>query len=59
MNNDTVVKVSNISKKFCRRIKHVMLYGSRDIVKDFFGVKSKTHIARQGITLLIIIYVVQ
>ncbi len=48
MNNNTVVKVSNISKKFCRRIKHVMLYGSKDIVKDFFGIKSKTHIARQG-----------
>jgi len=46
--NSVVVNVNNVSKKFCRRIKHVMLYGSKDIVKDFFGVKSKTHLLRPG-----------
>lgn len=48
MDKKTVVKVENVSKKFCRRIKHVMLYGFQDIVKDFFGIKSKTHYLRSG-----------
>jgi len=45
---DIVVKAKNISKKFCRRVKHVMLYGSQDVIKDFFGVKSKTSLLRNG-----------
>lgn len=48
MDNDVVVKVNNISKKFCRRVRHVMLYGSQDIIKDFIGIKSRTHYLRQG-----------
>jgi len=48
MDNNIVVRTNNISKKFCRRLRHVMLYGSKDIIKDFFGIKSKTHILRNG-----------
>lgn len=45
---DLVVEVNNISKKFCRRVRHVMLYGSQDIIKDFIGIKSRTHYLRKG-----------
>ena len=48
MDKNIVVRTNNISKKFCRRLKHVMLYGSKDIIKDFFGIKSKTQILRNG-----------
>jgi len=48
MEKNTVVKVDNVSKKFCRRVKHVMLYGSQDIIKDFLGIKSKTLMLRRG-----------
>jgi len=39
INNDVVLRVNNVSKKFCRRVKHVMLYGSKEIIKDLIGIK--------------------
>ncbi|MBE3092252.1 MAG: ATP-binding cassette domain-containing protein [Actinobacteria bacterium] len=48
MESNLVIEANNISKKFCRKIRHVMLYGSIDIIKDFFGIKSKSHNLRNG-----------
>ena len=41
MENDIVIKVDNLSKKFCRNLKRSMLYGFSDIMKNMFGVGSE------------------
>jgi lipopolysaccharide transport system ATP-binding protein len=46
--NDTVIKVENVSKKYCRFIKHTMLYGSSDLGRSFFGLNQKTDRLRKG-----------
>lgn len=48
MNNDIVIKADNISKKFCRTVRHIMTYGAADITRDFFGIRSKTEELRDG-----------
>lgn len=48
MSSDIVVSVENVSKKFCKTIKHVMAYGALDITRDFFGIHSKTDRTRSG-----------
>ena len=37
-----LIKLENVSKKFCRTIKHTMLYGVSDLTKSFFGADQKT-----------------
>jgi ABC-type polysaccharide/polyol phosphate transport system ATPase subunit len=37
MSNETVVRVEGVSKKFCRSLKHTMLYGVKDIARDMLG----------------------
>ena len=46
--NDTVVKVENVSKKFCRNLKRSMFYGALDVFKSMMGVESRTDILRKG-----------
>ena len=48
MSNEIVIKADNISKKFCRTVRHIMTYGAADIARDFFGVRSKTEELRDG-----------
>lgn len=48
MDENTVIKVDNVSKKFTRSIKRTMLYGSADLFKSFVGIKPETQILRKG-----------
>lgn len=40
MDNDTVIKVDRLYKKFSRSLKRSMLYGTTDVTKNLFGIKS-------------------
>lgn len=48
MDEDVVIKVDNVSKKFTRSIKRSMLYGSSDLAKGVFGRKLDTLKLRKG-----------
>lgn len=48
MDEDVVIKVDNVSKKFTRSIKRSMLYGSSDISKSMLGKKPDTSKLRKG-----------
>lgn len=48
MDNETVIKVEHLSKKFTRSIKRTMLYGSIDIAKSMLGIAPKTSKLRKG-----------
>lgn len=47
MNEDVLVKVEGVSKKFCRSLKRSMLYGLQDIARDTFGLPSATEELRK------------
>lgn len=38
-NNDVVVSVKNVSKKFCKHLRRSMAYGIGDLSKNLFGIK--------------------
>jgi len=42
MNQDTIISVKNVSKKFCKNLKRSMAYGIIDLSKNLFGMKSNT-----------------
>lgn len=46
--SDTVIKVEGVSKKYCRTLKHTMLYGVTDISRQFLGVSQHTENLREG-----------
>jgi len=46
--SETLIKVENISKKFCLSTKHTMLYGTTDIIKGFVGARQDTEQLRKG-----------
>lgn len=46
--NNIVIKVENVSKKFCRSLKHVMLYGVWDIGRNMIGLNSNSGKLRDG-----------
>lgn len=46
--SDAVIKVDSVSKKYCRTIKHTMLYGATDLGKSFLGLNQKTEDLRNG-----------
>ncbi len=48
MDDDIVIKVENVSKKFTRSIKRSMLYGTSDIAKSMVGIKPETSKLRKG-----------
>jgi lipopolysaccharide transport system ATP-binding protein len=48
MTNGTVIKVGNVSKKYCRELKHTMLYGIQDISKNAVGLSSRSERLRDG-----------
>lgn len=45
---DAVIKVENVSKKFCRSLKHVMRYGIEDISRNMLGIRSRSEQLRDG-----------
>ncbi len=48
MNNDTVIRLEGVSKKYCRTLRHTMLYGTTDLAKSFLGIKQKDGALRNG-----------
>ncbi|EKD28637.1 MAG: hypothetical protein ACD_79C00252G0002 [uncultured bacterium] len=40
--SDVILKVENVSKKYCRTLKKSMIYGACDIGKLFFGLKTQS-----------------
>lgn len=40
--SDITVKVEGVSKKFCKTLKHTMIYGSTDLARSFMGIKGGT-----------------
>ena len=47
--SESVIKVSGVSKKFCRTLKHTMLYGAVDLAKSFFGINDRgSSVLRKG-----------
>ena len=48
MDNDVVIKVENVSKKYCKSLKHSMLYGMSDIGRNVLGLKSRSERLRDN-----------
>jgi lipopolysaccharide transport system ATP-binding protein len=48
MNQDTVLKVENVSKKFCKSLKRSMAYGSADIARNMFNIPYNSGVLRKG-----------
>jgi lipopolysaccharide transport system ATP-binding protein len=46
--SETILKVNGVSKKFCKTIKHTMLYGVTDITKSFLGINGNSGKLRSG-----------
>jgi lipopolysaccharide transport system ATP-binding protein len=40
--SDTLIKVENVSKKFCRRLKRSLWYGMKDLGAELIG-RSNSH----------------
>jgi homopolymeric O-antigen transport system ATP-binding protein len=45
---NTVIKVESVSKKFCRKLNHVMVYGVHDIARNMLGLSSRSEKLRDG-----------
>ena len=48
MPDDIVLRADHVSKKFCRILKHVMLYGAKDIASNMVGLSSHSERLRNG-----------
>lgn len=48
MTNNTLIKVEHLSKKYCRSLRHTMLYGIRDIARNALGFSCNTVDLRNG-----------
>lgn len=48
MDSDILVKIENVSKKFCKSYENLMLYGAIDITRDFFSIPSDSSQLRPG-----------
>ena len=48
MSENIVIKVDDVSKKYSRGLRHVMLYGMQDIGKNMLGLSSNPEILRDG-----------
>ena len=46
--DDRIIKIDTIAKKYCRTLKHTMLYGSIDLAKKFVGLDQRTDNLRIG-----------
>ena len=45
---DPVIRVEHLSKKFCRSLKHGMLYTAGDVLRDTIGLPSRSDSLRPG-----------
>lgn len=45
---DAVLRADGVGKKFCKTLKHNMLYGAVDLARDFLGLPARTDHLRQG-----------
>ncbi|MCL4493124.1 MAG: ABC transporter ATP-binding protein [Nitrospirae bacterium] len=45
---DTVIGIEHVSKKYCRSLKHTMLYGVQDIARNAAGLTSNPERLRKG-----------
>lgn len=41
--DDIVLSINNISKKFCRDLKHSLFYGIKDIASEIMGISRQSH----------------
>lgn len=48
MEENTVIKIENMSKKFCRSLRRSMAYGTLDLVNNFLGIPIRTGRLRKG-----------
>ena len=48
MDNDTVIKVEHLSKKYCKFLKKSMYYGMMDIGRNMFGLASHSERLKNG-----------
>lgn len=46
--DDVVLKIDDVSKKFCRSLKRSMFYGAKDTVKNMLGISQDFSDLRQG-----------
>jgi len=46
MSKETLIKVENISKKFCTNLKKSLIYGGTDIIKGFVGLKPSENLRK-------------
>lgn len=48
MSDDVLIRVENVSKKFCRDLKRSLWYGVKDIASELAGQSKKDHALRKG-----------
>ncbi len=48
MKDETVIKVDHLSKKYCKELRHTMLYGIQDIARNAIGLSSDSGRIRDG-----------
>lgn len=48
MMNNTVINVEGVSKKYCRSLRHTMMYGISDLTRSFLGLDQRTERLRDG-----------
>ncbi len=48
MRDETVIKVGHLSKKYCKELRHTMLYGIQDIARNAIGLSSDSGGIRNG-----------
>jgi lipopolysaccharide transport system ATP-binding protein len=46
--NNIAIKVEQVSKKYCKRLRHTMLYGATDIARSTLGLPPRSDRLRQG-----------
>jgi lipopolysaccharide transport system ATP-binding protein len=47
MNEEVLVKVEGVSKKFCRNLKRSLIYGGSDIFKGFIGLEKSSELRKE------------
>ena len=46
--DDTIISIQDVSKKFCRSLKQAYVYGLKDIAAEVFGTSRGSHALRKG-----------
>ncbi len=46
--SDVLIKAEGVSKKFCKSLKRLMLYGVQDIARSMVGMSEKTGELKSG-----------